>query len=139
MGRWAAIAISDHHTAGLSSEGQLFTWGANHRGQLGHGDKSPGALDTPVLVNAIADVEVKYAGICAANGNGCCFVSGHSSSSSNNSSWSAVASCLLAVARHADCRHCICRWFLSRSLAKVVPPEQQLVHACVYALYVALI
>jgi alpha-tubulin suppressor-like RCC1 family protein len=60
VGRWAAIAISDHHTAGLSSEGQLFTWGANHRGQLGHGDKSPGALDTPVLVNAIADVEVKY-------------------------------------------------------------------------------
>lgn len=60
VGRWAAIAISDSHAAGLSCEGQLYTWGNNNRGQLGMGDKAPGVVDTPVPVQALAaDLDVK--------------------------------------------------------------------------------
>lgn len=59
VGRWAAVAISDHHAAGLAGGGQLFTWGSNNRGQLGHGDKCPGAIDAPVQVAALGDCEVK--------------------------------------------------------------------------------
>jgi hypothetical protein len=45
---------------GLSCDGgQLYTWGANAKGQLGHGDKCPGAIDAPVQVQALADSEVK--------------------------------------------------------------------------------
>jgi alpha-tubulin suppressor-like RCC1 family protein len=58
-GRWAAIAVSDSHAAGLACGGGLFTWGANNRGQLGHGDKCPGAIDAPVAVAALAGVDVK--------------------------------------------------------------------------------
>jgi hypothetical protein len=59
VGRWAAIAISESHAAGLSCEGQLYTWGANQRGQLGLGDKSPGVVDTPVPVQTLSDLDVK--------------------------------------------------------------------------------
>jgi hypothetical protein len=59
VGRWAAIAITDSHAAGLSCEGQLYTWGNNNRGQLGLGDKSPGVVDTPVPVQSMADLDVK--------------------------------------------------------------------------------
>jgi alpha-tubulin suppressor-like RCC1 family protein len=59
VGRWAAIAISDSHSAGLSCEGQLYTWGNNNRGQLGLGDKCPGVVDTPVPVQSLAELDVK--------------------------------------------------------------------------------
>ena len=59
VGRWAAIALSDNHAAGLSGEGSLYTWGANNRGQLGHGDKCPGAIDAPVQVSTLSDSDVK--------------------------------------------------------------------------------
>lgn len=59
VGRWAAIAISESHSSGLSCEGQLYTWGANQRGQLGLGDKSPGVVDTPVPVQTLSDLDVK--------------------------------------------------------------------------------
>ena len=57
--RWAALSVSDNHSAGLTCEGAIYTWGSNARGQLGHGDKSPGAVDAPVLVQALADADVK--------------------------------------------------------------------------------
>ena len=51
-----ALAVAQ----GLSCDGgQLYTWGANAKGQLGHGDKCPGAIDAPVQVQALADSEVK--------------------------------------------------------------------------------
>ncbi|KAF6264509.1 regulator of chromosome condensation 1/beta-lactamase-inhibitor protein II, partial [Scenedesmus sp. NREL 46B-D3] len=59
VGRWAAVGISESHAAGLSCEGQLYTWGANQRGQLGLGDKSPGVVDTPVAVQTLSDLDVK--------------------------------------------------------------------------------
>lgn len=59
VGRWAAVAISDNHSAGLTGEGHLYTWGANSRGQLGHGDKCPGAIDAPVQVASLGDADVK--------------------------------------------------------------------------------
>jgi alpha-tubulin suppressor-like RCC1 family protein len=59
VGRWAAVCVSDNHAAGLTCEGHIYTWGANNRGQLGHGDKCPGVIDAPVQVSALADTEVK--------------------------------------------------------------------------------
>lgn len=60
VGRWAALAVGDNHSAGLSCEGgQLYTWGANHRGQLGHGERGPALVDTPTQVVALADMDVK--------------------------------------------------------------------------------
>ncbi|KAI8468357.1 MAG: regulator of chromosome condensation 1/beta-lactamase-inhibitor protein II [Monoraphidium minutum] len=59
VGRWAAISVSDNHSAGLTCEGHIYTWGANNRGQLGHGDKCPGVIDAPVQVGALSDVDVK--------------------------------------------------------------------------------
>jgi hypothetical protein len=58
-GRWAAIALSDSHAAGLTSQGTVFTWGSNTRGQLGHGEKCPAAVDAPVRVAALADMDIK--------------------------------------------------------------------------------
>lgn len=43
----------------MSCDGQLYTWGANNRGQLGLGDKSPGVVDTPVPVQTLAEFDVK--------------------------------------------------------------------------------
>lgn len=59
VGRWAAVSVSDNHAAGLTCEGHIYTWGANNRGQLGHGDKCPGAIDAPVQVASLADMDVK--------------------------------------------------------------------------------
>lgn len=59
VGRWAAISVSDNHAAGLTCEGHIYTWGANNRGQLGHGDKCPGVIDAPVQVGALSDMDIK--------------------------------------------------------------------------------
>jgi alpha-tubulin suppressor-like RCC1 family protein len=59
VGRWAAISISDGHSAGLSCDSQLYSWGSNSKKQLGLGDKTPGVVDTPVLVSALSDQDVK--------------------------------------------------------------------------------
>ena len=59
VGRWAAISVSDNHAAGLTCEGHIYTWGANNRGQLGHGDKCPGVIDAPVQVSALSDMDIK--------------------------------------------------------------------------------
>ena len=35
---WTQIACGYEHTVALSSNGEVFTWGDNFRGELGHGD-----------------------------------------------------------------------------------------------------
>ena len=37
---WTQIACGVYHTAGLTKNGKVYTWGRNHNGQIGHGDKS---------------------------------------------------------------------------------------------------
>ena len=36
---WIQISCGPHHTAAVSSSGELFTWGLGSSGQLGHGDE----------------------------------------------------------------------------------------------------
>ena len=36
------------HTAGLTKNGEVFTWGANSNGQLGHGDRRNRTVPTKV-------------------------------------------------------------------------------------------
>ena len=35
---WIQIACGERHTAGLTKKHEVFTWGHNNYGQLGHGD-----------------------------------------------------------------------------------------------------
>lgn len=103
VGRWAAIALSDSHAAGLSCDGQLYTWGNNNRGQLGLGDKSPGVVDIPVALQALADLDVKC--VCWW-GWGCC---GHANACQplqRSSSWGTqLSGCAQAPARPASVLH----------------------------------
>jgi alpha-tubulin suppressor-like RCC1 family protein len=45
---WSAVAAGDAHSAAISSDGLLWTWGANDAGQLGNG--SGGTVATPAQV-----------------------------------------------------------------------------------------
>eukprot|EP00879_Flechtneria_rotunda_P005191 GHRR01005473.1.p1 GENE.GHRR01005473.1~~GHRR01005473.1.p1 ORF type:complete len:1380 (+),score=526.24 GHRR01005473.1:240-4379(+) len=59
VGCWATIGLSEGHAAGLGCDGQLYTWGANHKGQLGLGERTAGVTDTPAPVSALAGLDVK--------------------------------------------------------------------------------
>ena len=45
---WTQIVVGFYHTAALTKEGKLFTWGRNSYGQLGHGDKEHRQIPTKV-------------------------------------------------------------------------------------------
>ena len=45
---WAQIACGNQHTVALSSNGEVFTWGNNGIGQLGHGDEKLRYVPTKV-------------------------------------------------------------------------------------------
>jgi alpha-tubulin suppressor-like RCC1 family protein len=45
---WIQIECGGNHTVGLTKEGQVFTWGDNCWGQLGHGDKKDRSVPTKV-------------------------------------------------------------------------------------------
>lgn len=44
------IAAGDDHSLAVTSDGQVFAWGANDRGQLGNGTSTPMPTTTPVAV-----------------------------------------------------------------------------------------
>ena len=45
---FATVSAGDLHSCGETTDGKLYCWGANHRGQLGSGNKDLGL--TPVSV-----------------------------------------------------------------------------------------
>ena len=45
---WIQIDCGGHHTAGLTKKGEVFTWGCNYYGQLGHGDYDERTIPTKV-------------------------------------------------------------------------------------------
>jgi alpha-tubulin suppressor-like RCC1 family protein len=52
---WQAVAAGTSHTLGLKSDGTLWAWGNNARGQLGGGTNSPGGRPSPAQVGTSAD------------------------------------------------------------------------------------
>jgi alpha-tubulin suppressor-like RCC1 family protein len=56
--RWAALSLGTDHSAGVSCDGRLYTWGINSSGQLGSGDQSD-ALALPTLLTTLQNTEVR--------------------------------------------------------------------------------
>ena len=46
---WTQIVCGRHHTAALTKAGDLYTWGRNCCGQLGHGDMESRVIPTKVM------------------------------------------------------------------------------------------
>ena len=46
---WVQIECGELHTVGLTKKGEVFTWGDNKFGQLGHGDREERIVPTKVL------------------------------------------------------------------------------------------
>ena len=61
----ASIACGQYHTAACTTDGELFTWGANTDGQLGMGDDT--ARGFPHLV-AMAGSFLKNSGVVQVTG-----------------------------------------------------------------------
>lgn len=51
--RAVAVAASNKHSAVLTKEGEVFTWGCNGEGQLGYGTSNSAANSVPRLVEAM--------------------------------------------------------------------------------------
>jgi RCC1 and BTB domain-containing protein len=49
---WIHIVCGGWHTAGLTKKGEVFTWGYNGWGQLGHGDNDERTIPTKVAALA---------------------------------------------------------------------------------------
>ena len=47
---WVQIACGPWHTAAISSNGELFTWGCGNSGKLGHGDRWSRSVPTKVKI-----------------------------------------------------------------------------------------
>ena len=45
---WIQIDCGRYHTVGLTKKGEVFTWGSNYYGQLGHGDRNVRPIPTKV-------------------------------------------------------------------------------------------
>jgi E3 ubiquitin-protein ligase HERC2 len=52
------ISAGCEHSAVISEEGKLYTWGHGDGGRLGHGDSEPHS--SPTLVTALEDMHVRY-------------------------------------------------------------------------------
>eukprot|EP00698_Gefionella_okellyi_P004923 TRINITY_DN14549_c0_g1_i1.p1 TRINITY_DN14549_c0_g1~~TRINITY_DN14549_c0_g1_i1.p1 ORF type:complete len:427 (+),score=85.28 TRINITY_DN14549_c0_g1_i1:85-1281(+) len=48
-----SVAAGDYHSVALTAQGEVFTWGLNREGELGHGNTADAR--TPRLVNALSD------------------------------------------------------------------------------------
>ena len=45
---WIQIECGLYHTVGLTKNGEVFSWGKNSDGQLGHGDKEDRSVPTKI-------------------------------------------------------------------------------------------
>jgi alpha-tubulin suppressor-like RCC1 family protein len=45
---WIQIECGGRHTVGLTKKGEVFSWGLNYSGQLGHGDQEDRRVPTKV-------------------------------------------------------------------------------------------
>lgn len=55
--RWAAISIGEGHSAGVSGEGECYTWGQNEFGQLGWAAGE--AKDVPMKMDILRGWDVR--------------------------------------------------------------------------------
>lgn len=53
---WSQILCSDNHTAALTKKGEVFTWGGNYCGELGHGDMA--SRDTSTKIASLDGVVI---------------------------------------------------------------------------------
>lgn len=56
--QWAHVSFGDYHTCGISSEGQLYSWGLSNKGQLGHADED--SRELPELVEFLKSEQIMY-------------------------------------------------------------------------------
>ena len=55
--RWAALSIGEGHSAGVSGEGECYTWGQNEYGQLGWAAGE--AKDVPMKMDILRGWDVR--------------------------------------------------------------------------------
>ena len=48
---WTHVSCGVGHSAALTKEGEVYTWGSNNGGQLGHGDDKP--KDVPTKITSL--------------------------------------------------------------------------------------
>ena len=53
---WAQIVCGRCYTVALTKSGEVYTWGENSKGQLGHGDKE--SRDTPTKIECLVGVVI---------------------------------------------------------------------------------
>jgi alpha-tubulin suppressor-like RCC1 family protein len=60
---WVQIACGEDHTVGLTKKGEVFTWGSNHKGKLGHGDEVSRQHPTKVAgLNGLVITQISCSG-----------------------------------------------------------------------------
>ena len=57
MRKWAALSIGEGHSAGVSGEGECYTWGQNQHGQLGWAAGE--AKDVPMKMDILRGWDVR--------------------------------------------------------------------------------
>lgn len=60
-GRWAALSLGAGHSAGVSGDGELYTWGRHSRGQLGTGETA-GSTRVPCPVRLLPGMQIRCGG-----------------------------------------------------------------------------
>ena len=53
---WMHIECKEYHTVGLTKNGEVYSWGRNNWGQLGHGDKKE--RNFPTKVEALDGIKI---------------------------------------------------------------------------------
>lgn len=57
--RWAAISLSGSHAAGVTGQGEVYTWGLNDKGQLGMPTGPGESMEVPRRMELLVGWNVK--------------------------------------------------------------------------------